>query len=62
MRLWESHIYMMSHHLLGLSVHEPGQETIYFTSATMEAKRRRIAAGTEDTKFSGWLEAFFENF
>lgn len=58
MRLLEMPIYMVSHIIVPLSVHEEDQQTIYFTSDTMQAKRRRLELGIEDSKFTGWFAKF----
>lgn len=47
-------IVKLSHTVFSLGVHEEGQETIYFTSETMQAKKKRLEEGTDYTKFSGW--------
>lgn len=44
----------LSHTVVSLGVHEPGGSQIYFTSKTMEAKKKRMEEGTEFTKLQAW--------
>lgn len=54
----EMKIVKLSHVVVSLGVHEEGQETIYYTSETMQAKKRRIEEGIEQTKFTDWFVQF----
>ena len=44
----------LSHTVVSLGVHEPNGAQFYFTSATMEAKKKRMEEGTEFTKLQAW--------
>jgi len=61
MRMLETPIVRLSHTIVSLGVHEEGQETIYFNSKTMKAKKERIEQGLEDTKFTEWYDIFFKS-
>ena len=58
MRMMETPIVKLSHTVFSLGVHEEGQDTFYFTSKTMKAKKVRIEQGLEDTRFTEWYEIF----
>lgn len=55
MRILEVPIVKLSHTVVSIGIHEEGQDTLFYTGKTMEAKRRRIEEGLEHTKFTGWL-------
>jgi len=48
----------LSHTVVSIGVHEPGGANIYYTSKTMEAKKKRMAEGKEFTKLQAWYVSY----